>query len=115
MNVLGISYRNRYLQTWALVSRINRWRFGGVWIGAALTALLFTVGKFAIGLYLGKSDVGSAYGAAGSLVIVLVDFFAGEISPSDREILVFNLIALNVVCHDLQNRMFSFERFPILI
>lgn len=43
-----------------------------VWVGAALTALLFTVGKFAIGLYLGKSDVGSAYGAAGSLVIVLV-------------------------------------------
>lgn len=43
-----------------------------VWIGAALTALLFTIGKFAIGLYLGKSDVGSAYGAAGSLVIILV-------------------------------------------
>ena len=43
-----------------------------VWVGAALTALLFTVGKFAIGLYLGKSDVGSAYGAAGSLVILLV-------------------------------------------
>jgi membrane protein len=46
------------------------WR--DVWIGAALTALLFTIGKFAIGLYLGKSDVGSAYGAAGSLVIILV-------------------------------------------
>lgn len=46
------------------------WR--DVWVGAALTALLFTIGKFAIGLYLGKSDVGSAYGAAGSLVIVLV-------------------------------------------
>jgi membrane protein len=43
-----------------------------VWVGAALTALLFTFGKFAIGLYLGKSDVGSAYGAAGSLVILLV-------------------------------------------
>jgi membrane protein len=43
-----------------------------VWVGAALTALLFTLGKFAIGLYLGKSDVGSAYGAAGSLVILLV-------------------------------------------
>jgi membrane protein len=43
-----------------------------VWIGAFLTALLFTIGKFAIGLYLGKSDVGSAYGAAGSLVILLV-------------------------------------------
>ena len=46
------------------------WR--DVWVGAALTAMLFTVGKFAIGLYLGKSDVGSAYGAAGSLVILLV-------------------------------------------
>ncbi|MEP7152329.1 MAG: YihY/virulence factor BrkB family protein [Nitrospira sp.] len=46
------------------------WR--DVWIGAALTALLFTIGKFSIGLYLGKSDVGSAYGAAGSLAILLV-------------------------------------------
>lgn len=46
--------------------------WGDVWIGAGLTALLFTIGKFAIGLYLGKSDVGSAYGAAGSLVILLI-------------------------------------------
>jgi len=46
------------------------WR--DVWLGAAVTALLFTVGKFAIALYLGKSDVGSGYGAAGSLVIILV-------------------------------------------
>jgi membrane protein len=46
------------------------WR--DVWVGAVLTALLFTIGKFVIGLYLGKSDVGSAYGAAGSLVIILV-------------------------------------------
>jgi hypothetical protein len=43
-----------------------------VWVGAGMTALLFTVGKFVIGLYLGKSDVGSTYGAAGSLVIILV-------------------------------------------
>ncbi|WP_447602847.1 YihY/virulence factor BrkB family protein [Nitrospira sp. Nam80] len=43
-----------------------------VWVGAAITALLFTIGKLLIGLYLGKSDVGSAYGAAGSLVILLV-------------------------------------------
>jgi membrane protein len=43
-----------------------------VWVGAGITALLFTVGKFALGLYLGKSDIGSAYGAAGSLVILLV-------------------------------------------
>ncbi len=43
-----------------------------VWIGAAVTSLLFSLGKFMIGLYLGKSSVGSAYGAAGSLVIILV-------------------------------------------
>ena len=41
-------------------------------IGAIVTALLFTVGKFLIGLYLGKTAVGSAYGAAGSLVVVIV-------------------------------------------
>jgi membrane protein len=43
-----------------------------VWIGAAITALLFTVGKLLIGLYLGRSTVASPYGAAGSLVILLV-------------------------------------------
>jgi len=43
-----------------------------VWIGAAVTSLLFSLGKFVIGLYLGKGSVASAYGAAGSLVIILV-------------------------------------------
>lgn len=46
------------------------WR--DVWIGAALTAALFTLGKLAIGLYLGHSAFSSTYGAAGSLVVVLV-------------------------------------------
>ncbi len=46
------------------------WR--DVWLGAALTSLLFSIGKFAIGLYLGKTSVASAFGAAGSLVIILV-------------------------------------------
>jgi membrane protein len=43
-----------------------------VWVGAAITALLFTLGQIALSFYLGFSDVGSAYGAAGSLVLVLV-------------------------------------------
>jgi membrane protein len=43
-----------------------------VWIGALVTALLFTIGKFLIGLYIGKSGVASGFGAAGSLVIVFV-------------------------------------------
>jgi membrane protein len=46
------------------------WR--DVWVGAAATSLLFTIGKFLIGLYLGRSSVASVFGAAGSLVIVLL-------------------------------------------
>jgi membrane protein len=42
------------------------------WIGAIITALLFNLGKLLFGLYLGRSSVTSAYGAAGSLVIVLL-------------------------------------------
>ncbi len=43
-----------------------------VWIGAVLTALLFAIGKFILGYYLGTSAYASSYGAAGSLIIVLV-------------------------------------------
>ena len=46
------------------------WR--DVWIGALMTAVLFAVGKFLIGLYLGRSSVASAYGAAGSLIVLLL-------------------------------------------
>jgi membrane protein len=46
------------------------WR--DVWIGAAITALLFVLGKFLLGLYIGRSSVGSAYGAAGSLIVILI-------------------------------------------
>ncbi len=43
-----------------------------VWIGAAVTSLLFTIGKLLIGWYLGNNAVGSTYGAAGSLVVILL-------------------------------------------
>jgi len=46
--------------------------WGDVWIGATITSLLFTVGKMLIGLYLGRSTLASAFGAAASLVVVLV-------------------------------------------
>jgi membrane protein len=46
------------------------WRH--VWLGAAFTAFLFTIGKFAIGFYLGRSAVASTYGAAGSVVVLLL-------------------------------------------
>ena len=46
------------------------WR--DVWVGAVVTALLFVIGKFALGFYLGRSNPGQAFGAAGSLALVLV-------------------------------------------
>jgi membrane protein len=47
-----------------------QWR--DVWMGAAFTSLLFGVGKLLIGLYIGKSAVASGFGAAGSLIVLLI-------------------------------------------
>lgn len=43
-----------------------------VWVGAAVTALLFTIGKTAIGIYLGQAGLASSYGAAGSVLVFLL-------------------------------------------
>jgi membrane protein len=54
------------------------WR--DVWVGGAATGLLFVVGKFTIGLYLGRSKPGDAFGAASALAVVLVwAYYAGLI------------------------------------
>ncbi len=50
-----------------------RWK--DVWVGATITAFLFTIGKFLIGLYLGQGSLGSTYGAAGSLIVFLAWVF----------------------------------------
>ena len=55
-------------------------QWNDVWVGAGMTSLLFTLGKFLIGLYLGKSGVGLVYGAAGSLIVVLLwVYYASQI------------------------------------
>lgn len=46
------------------------WRH--VWIGAAVTAVLFTVGKYIISLYIGQTAMASAFGAAGSFAVLLI-------------------------------------------
>lgn len=46
--------------------------WGDVWVGSLVTALLFNVGKSLLGLYIGRSSVASAYGAAGSFVVILI-------------------------------------------
>jgi membrane protein len=45
------------------------WR--DVWVGAIVTALLLSLGKWAIGFYLGRSDLASAYGTAGSMIVLM--------------------------------------------
>jgi len=53
-----------------LPDAIIAWR--DVWLGAAITAALFTIGKFILGIYLGRASVSSSYGAAGSLIVLLL-------------------------------------------
>jgi membrane protein len=55
-----------------------RWR--DVWLGGVVTAVLFTIGKLLLGLYIGKAAVGSAYGAAGSIIALVVwVYYASQI------------------------------------
>jgi len=77
-----------------------------VWIGAFFTGLLFVIGKSTLGLYFGKANPGSGYGAAGSVVLILLwtsyssmivffgaeftkaysDYYYGEISASENAV-----------------------------
>lgn len=58
----------------------TRVRMRHVWLGAAVTALLFTAGKSVLGIYLGRTSLTSAYGAAGSLLVLLLwSYYAAQI------------------------------------
>jgi membrane protein len=79
-----------------------------VWLGAAITALLFSIGKLLIGLYLGRSNVGNVFGAAGSLAILMIwvyysaqivflgaeftqvyaNLFGSRIAPSEKAVML---------------------------
>jgi len=69
-----------------------KWRH--VWIGSLVTAILFEIGKFSLGLYFGKADPGSGYGAAGSIILILlwvsyssmIVFFGAEFTHAHAEI-----------------------------
>jgi len=81
-----------------------KWK--SVWIGAFLTAMLFDIGKTALGLYFGKANPGSVYGAAGSIILILLwtsyssmivfygaeftkvysDYYYGEIPPTQNAV-----------------------------
>lgn len=83
-----------------------RIKWKSVWIGAFVTSLLFVIGKSALGLYFGKANPGSGYGAAGSVILILIwtsyssmivffgaeftkvysDYYFGEIPPSETAV-----------------------------
>ncbi|HSC64787.1 MAG TPA: YihY/virulence factor BrkB family protein [Caldimonas sp.] len=71
---LGVSFALvtvTFAMIYKIIPRVKiGWR--DVWVGAAVTAVLFAVGKSLIGLYLGRSTFASGFGAAGSLVVLLV-------------------------------------------
>lgn len=77
-----------------------------VWLGAAATSLLFTFGKVLIGLYLGKSTVASSYGAAGSVVILLLWVYYSA------QILFFGAEFTQVYANTYGSRL-SFEEEPL--
>ena len=61
-----------------LPDAVIEWR--DVWVGAVVTSLLFVAGKFALGLYLGRSEPGEAFGAASALAVILIwIYYAGMI------------------------------------
>jgi membrane protein len=60
-----------FAMIYKLMPRV-RVQWHDVWLGAAVTALLFTIGRFLIGLYIGKSGIASGFGAAGSLIVIFV-------------------------------------------
>ena len=77
-----------------------------VWIGAFVTAILFVLGKSALGLYFGKADPAAGYGAAGSIILILLwvsyssiivffgaeftkaysDYYYGEVPPAENAV-----------------------------
>ncbi len=81
-------------------------KWSAVWIGALVTSLLFVIGKAALGLYFGKAHPGTTYGAAGSVILILLwtsytsmivlfgaeftkvysDEFYGEVAPSEHAV-----------------------------
>lgn len=83
-----------------------RWR--DVWIGAAVTSLLFSLGRFLIGLYLGNSSIASSYGAAGSFVVLLVWIYYSA------QILIFGAEFTQVYARRLGQRLQPSENAVLL-
>lgn len=83
-----------------------RWK--DVWVGAAVTSILFTIGKWAIGLYLGKSDVASGFGLFGSLALMMVWVYYSA------QIFLFGAEFTWVYANEHGSRRARVEELPVL-
>jgi membrane protein len=74
----GLNFAISFVIVAAMFAMIYKWMpnvkvaWRDVWIGATITALLFTIGKTLIGLYIGRTGIASAFGAAASLVVLML-------------------------------------------
>jgi membrane protein len=85
-----------------LPNAVLQWR--DVWIGAAATSFLFSIGKFGIGLYLGNTAVGSTFGAASSLAIVMFwTYYSSQIVLFGAEITRFYADRFGAGIHPAHN------------
>jgi membrane protein len=75
--------------------------WGDVWLGAVVTSFLLSVGKWAIGFYLGRSDLATAYGTAGSMMVLLFWVYYASL-----------LVLLGAVFTRVQSRHFHESRRP---
>ena len=83
-----------------------KWRY--VWVGAAVTGLLFELGKTLLGLYFGKAQPGSGYGAAGSIILILIwtayssmiVFFGAEFTKAYSDLHYGNVPASDIAKKD---------------
>ena len=86
-----------------------------VWVGALITSLLFTAGKFALGLYLGKSTAVTAYGAAGSLVLILLwVYYSSQILFFGAEVTQVYANRFGATLRPAENAQWIAERRPNL-
>jgi membrane protein len=90
---------------------IVRWR--DVWVGAVATAALFTIGKFVIGWYLARLVIASAYGAAGSFVLVLVwTYYSAQIFLFGAEIIQAYVRQVGAPVRPTNRAQFLAQRVP---
>jgi len=83
-----------------------KWKY--VWVGALVTSILFTIGKTLLGLYFGKAEPGSGYGAAGSIILILlwtsyssmIVFFGAEFTKAYSDIHYGNVPANELAVKD---------------